>query len=162
MTITENEQISREHQPNVINLVFHPEKEKPWVLNYHDVSVWQTARAAVNYPVTEFKTREEAEQVGEMIRDIIHADAVEVELPDGEIVDVLDDTEPAKFFEVIHRNNGEETSEDRSWDAVNNLSEDEIRENQLNSGIELDRDRPVTPGLSQTETEAAFDRRKEG
>lgn len=161
MTITENQQNTQAHQPNVINLVFHPEKEKPWVLDYHDVSIWQTARAAINYPVTEFKTREEAEKVGEMIRDIIHADAVEVELSDGEVVDVLDDTEPAKFFEVIHHDDGEGTSEDRSWEAVNSLSESEIRENQLNSGIELDRDHRVIPGLSQTETEAALDRRQE-
>jgi len=152
MTITEEKTTEK---ANVINLRFHPEKEKPWVLDYHDVNLWQTARAAINYPVTEFETQEKAVEVATMLRDIIHAEAVEIETPDGTVVQTLDDVEPAKFFETIHTPDENERSEDKAWDAVNSLDEKAIRANQENVGTEhLDTDTVRVPGPSQRQTEA--------
>lgn len=144
-----------EHRENVINLRFHPGKEKPWVLDYHDVNLWQTARAAVNYPVTEFESKEKAIEVATMLRDIIHADAVEIETPDGTVVDVLDDVEKAKFFETVHSSDDDVTGEDKAWDVVNGLDEETIRANQERVGShKLDTDSVRVPGPSQRQAEA--------
>lgn len=140
---------------NTINILHRINEEKPWKLDYHDVNIWQTARAAVNYPVTEFKTKEEAIEVAEMLRDIIHADAVVVYGLDGEPEEVLDEPHQAKFFEAI--DGGEDDDEDpndEAWDAINSLTEEQIRANQESHNLLVDTDVYITePGDSEREVE---------
>lgn len=82
---------------DVIKVVYNEGEDKPWMLDFEDVGVMKTARAALNYPAQKFETEEKAVEVAEMLRDIIHANAVA--LPEEDIV--LDDVEPAEFFQPI-------------------------------------------------------------
>lgn len=99
---------------DVIKVVYNEGEDKPWMLDFEDVGVMKTARAALNYPAQKFETEEKAVEVAEMLRDIIHANAVTI--PEENIV--LDDVEPAEFFQPI-------SSEGKPNDELN-ASESEV------------------------------------
>lgn len=81
----------------VIRVVHNEGDDKPWEIEFDDVSGLKKARAILNYPIHKFESEEKAVEVAEMLRDIIKADAVSVE---GE-PELLDDVEPAPFFKPI-------------------------------------------------------------
>jgi len=81
----------------VIHVIFNEGEEKPWEITFDDISGLKRARAILNYPVHKFETEEKATEVAEMLRDIIKADAVDVE---GEL-GLRDDVEPAPFFHSV-------------------------------------------------------------
>lgn len=152
---------------NVVNVVYKEGHEKPWHIEYDEVSMLQTARAAINYPKTQFETEEEAVEVATMIRDIIHANSVDVLDETGDI-EILDDTQKAPFFKRINREDNddisdveatevehEETSEDRAVNAVNDLTDEQIRRSQENNPhVPSQVDPPPTfGGPSQTATQ---------
>jgi hypothetical protein len=82
---------------DILEVVFHEGEKLPWEISFKDVSLLQRVRAAVNYPVDRFESKEKAVEVAEMLRDIIKADAVKVE---GE-TELHDDVQKAEFFEKI-------------------------------------------------------------
>lgn len=138
---------------DIIKVIYVEGEDKPWQLDFKDVSVLKTARAAVNYPITKFETENDAIEVATMLRDIIHAKEVEVIDQDGE-EEVLDDVQKAPFFNVVHRDEEEENVEKAS-EVVASLDDKEIRANQEREGLALDTDQPVVnPGPSQKQTEA--------
>jgi hypothetical protein len=148
---------------DVIKVVYNEGEDKPWALDYEDVGVLKTARAALNYPAQKFETEDKAIEVAEMLRDIIHANAVEV-TPENEI---LDNVKPAEFFHSVKSEDtgGEEPTERREdvdFYATDELDEDLIRESQEQSELKnLDTDNVSTrPGESQrlVESELGIDK----
>jgi hypothetical protein len=153
---------------DVIKVIYNEGEEKPWALDYEDVSAIKTARAALNYPAQKFETEEKAVEVAEMLRDIIKADAVVIPSED----EVLDDVEKAKFFQPIssedktnelhdghkdgHDHDHDDTKrEDVDFYATDEVDEDLIRESQQEADIKnLDSDEITTnPGESQRQAE---------
>lgn len=84
----------------LIKVNYEEGEKNPWSLDYHDVSLLQAARAALNYPVTHFESRDKAVEVALMVRDIIKADAVQVEGED-DLLFPRDEENKANFFEQI-------------------------------------------------------------
>lgn len=137
---------------DIIKVIYVEGEDKPWHLDFKDVSVLKTLRAAINYPVTKFETENDAIEVATMLRDIIHAKEVEVINRAGE-EEILDDVQPAPFFNVVKRDE-EQSSVEKATEVVASLKDDQIREHQQNVGLKLDTDKPIVePGPSQQETE---------
>lgn len=117
---------------DVIKVVYNEGEDKPWALDFEDVGVMKTARAALNYPAQKFETEEKAIEVAEMLRDIIHADAVE--LTEENVT--LDDVEPAEFFQPIS-SDGKKLDDDSSHHHhkdENTAEEDTVHVNQFAPG----------------------------
>ena len=81
----------------VLHIVHNPGEDKPWEINFDDVSGLKKARAILNYPIHKFETEQKAVEVAEMLRDIIKADSVEI----NGAYDVRTDEDTASFFEPI-------------------------------------------------------------
>lgn len=138
---------------DTINVIYVPGEKKPWQLDFKEVSVAKTARAAINYPITKFENEDDAIEVATMLRDIIHAEQVEVTDQYGD-VEVFDDKEPAPFFKVIHRDE-EETSVEHAQGVVDSLTTEEVRNSQEQSNAIHEPDHvSLTPGPSQKQAEA--------
>lgn len=100
MTITNEKDDGRE----VINVVHNEGEDKPWELQFGDLSTFKHARAILNYPIHKFETEEKAVEVAEMLRDIVKADAVAVEGVTGE----LNNVQPAGFLHLLKTEEPEE------------------------------------------------------
>ena len=132
---------------DTIRVVYKEGEDKPWHLDYEDVGVMKTARAALNYPSQKFETEEKAIEVAEMLRDIIHADAVEV--PSENVV--LDDVEPAPFFQNIP---SDSEYEERNAEDITQVDENRLSSEDETALASLDTDYTGQPGPSQQQVEA--------
>jgi len=81
----------------IIHVVHNDGEDKPWEIKFDDVNGLKRARAILNYPIHKFDTEAKAVEVAEMLRDIIKADAVEV---DGEY-SVREPANKAEFFQAL-------------------------------------------------------------
>ena len=81
----------------IIRIVHNPGEDKPWELQFDDLTGLQKVRATLNYPVHKFETEHKAIEVAQMLRSIVKADAVQVE---GETV-AGETQQPATFYHEV-------------------------------------------------------------
>lgn len=140
---------------DIIKVLYKEGEDKPWFIDYEDVGVLKTARAALNYPAQSFETEEKAIEVATMLRDIIKADAVAIPSQNK----ILDDVEPAEFFHPIHSEEKHDPDEHEHLDdeeinrEIEELDGDQIRANREAQGLPVNTDTITIPGPSQQATE---------
>lgn len=83
----------------VIRIVHNEGEDKPWELKFGEgISGFQKIRAMLNYPLHKFETEAKAQEVAEMLRGIINADAVE---QDGRVISRDNADDKQEFFHPV-------------------------------------------------------------
>lgn len=143
--------MTEQKHEDIINILYKEGEEKPWVLDYHDVGLFKTARAALNYPAQKFETEEKAIEVATMLQNIIKA---KVAIPSENTV--LNPEEHAEFFHPIPTEDETEhkhISETELVTETEQVTFEQIRTNRENQGLPVDTDTIIIAGPSQKATE---------